>query len=100
MTGGFCVSLFQALLAPISAVATAIPSSTALSTPLERFKALEGMRGIQMFNIHKSFGSNATLPSAHTCFNQLDLPQYETEEQCRERLLYAIKEGYEGFGFG
>ncbi|KAF0698365.1 Aste57867_11015 [Aphanomyces stellatus] len=68
--------------------------------PLEGFKALEGMRGTQKFNIHKAFGSSATLPTAHTCFNQLDLPEYENEEQLKTRLLLAIREGSEGFGFG
>ena len=68
--------------------------------PLEGFKALEGMRGIQKFNIHKAFGSNMTLPSAHTCFNQLDLPEYPSEEVLKERLLFAVREGSEGFGFG
>ncbi|EEY54396.1 HECT E3 ubiquitin ligase, putative [Phytophthora infestans T30-4] len=34
--------------------------------PLEGFKALEGMRGTQKFNIHKAFGNNSSLPSAHT----------------------------------
>ncbi|OQR81725.1 HECT E3 ubiquitin ligase, partial [Thraustotheca clavata] len=68
--------------------------------PLEGFKALEGMRGTQKFNIHKAFGSSNRLPTAHTCFNQLDLPEYENEEQLKARLLLAIREGSEGFGFG
>nr|CCA14299.1 HECT E3 ubiquitin ligase putative [Albugo laibachii Nc14] len=68
--------------------------------PLEGFKALEGMRGTQKFNIHKAFGNPDALPSAHTCFNQLDLPDYENEEKLKQRLLLAIREGSEGFGFG
>eukprot|EP00743_Colponemidia_sp_Colp-15_P003757 GILK01004053.1.p1 GENE.GILK01004053.1~~GILK01004053.1.p1 ORF type:complete len:1970 (+),score=455.64 GILK01004053.1:306-6215(+) len=68
--------------------------------PLEGFKALQGMRGPQKFQIHKAFGSTARLPSAHTCFNQLDLPDYETATQLKERLTLAIREGYVGFGFG
>lgn len=68
--------------------------------PLEGFKALEGMRGTQKFNIHKAFGNNCALPSAHTCFNQLDLPEYESEEKLKQCLLLAIREGSEGFGFG
>jgi len=68
--------------------------------PLEGFKALQGMRGVQIFNIHKAYGGENTLPSAHTCFNQLDLPEYSSEEQTREKLLFACREGSEGFGFG
>ena len=30
------------------------------------------------------------LPTASTCFNQLKLPAYESKEEMRERLLYAI----------
>jgi E3 ubiquitin-protein ligase HUWE1 len=67
--------------------------------PLEGFSRLQGMRGVQKFNIHKSYGGAHLLPSAHTCFNQLDLPEYQTEDQLSTRLLLAIKEGSSGFGF-
>lgn len=39
--------------------------------PLEGFKALEGMRGTQKFNIHKAFGNPNALPSAHTWYVKL-----------------------------
>lgn len=39
------------------------------------------------------------LPTAHTCFNQLDILEYATKEQLRERLMMALHEGSEGFGF-
>lgn len=64
--------------------------------PLGGFKNLMGMRGPQKFSIHKAFGENR-LPSAHTCFNQLDLPNYSSKEQLRAKLLQAITEGKEGF---
>ncbi|XP_045619348.1 apoptosis-resistant E3 ubiquitin protein ligase 1 isoform X1 [Procambarus clarkii] len=38
------------------------------------------------------------LPTAHTCFNQLCLPDYDSYEQFEKALLLAIKEGSEGFG--
>jgi E3 ubiquitin-protein ligase HUWE1 len=66
--------------------------------PLEGFGALQGSEGVRPFNIHKAFGSHL-LPAAHTCFNQLDLPEYTSEEMLREKLLIAVKEGSEGFGF-
>jgi len=37
------------------------------------------------------------LPSAHTCFNHLLLPEYQTKEKLRDRLLAAIHNA-EGFG--
>ncbi|XP_037926273.1 apoptosis-resistant E3 ubiquitin protein ligase 1 isoform X4 [Hermetia illucens] len=42
-----------------------------------------------------TFGS---LPTAHTCFNQLCLPDYESYEQFEKALLLSISEGSEGFG--
>ncbi|KAJ6831287.1 E3 ubiquitin-protein ligase UPL1-like [Iris pallida] len=68
--------------------------------PLEGFKALQGISGPQRFQIHKAYGAPERLPSAHTCFNQLDLPEYSHKEQLQERLLLAIHEASEGFGFG
>jgi len=66
--------------------------------PVEGFKGLVGMRGPQKFSIHRAFGGDR-LPSAHTCFNQLDLPDYPSEEVLREKLVQAVSEGHEGFGF-
>ncbi|KAI9201569.1 hypothetical protein LWI28_025432 [Acer negundo] len=68
--------------------------------PLEGFSALQGISGSQKFQIHKAYGSAEHLPSAHTCFNQLDLPEYPSKQHLEERLLLAIHEGNEGFGFG
>ncbi|KAL3688671.1 hypothetical protein R1sor_014980 [Riccia sorocarpa] len=68
--------------------------------PLEGFRALQGISGPQRFQIHKAYGAPERLPSAHTCFNQLDLPEYASKEQLQERLLLAVHEGSEGFGFG
>jgi E3 ubiquitin-protein ligase HUWE1 len=67
--------------------------------PLNGFSELQGMRGIQKFSIHKASGSEGALMSAHTCFNSLDLPTYKSEEEMREKLMYAIKEGASGFLF-
>ncbi|ESO02925.1 hypothetical protein HELRODRAFT_81131 [Helobdella robusta] len=66
--------------------------------PLQGFAYLEGMNGTQKFQIHKDDRSTDRLPSAHTCFNQLDLPVYETYDKLRQMLLLAIHECSEGFG--
>ena len=69
--------------------------------PLDGFAALQGISGPQKFQIHRAYGAESgRLCSAHTCFNQLDLPEYGTKEELRDRLLFAISEGSEGFGFG
>ncbi|KFY67983.1 hypothetical protein V497_00118 [Pseudogymnoascus sp. VKM F-4516 (FW-969)] len=67
--------------------------------PLNGFKELEGMNGFSRFNIHRDYGSKDRLPSSHTCFNQLDLPEYESYEMLRQQVLTAITTGSEYFGF-
>lgn len=67
--------------------------------PLAGFAELQGMRGVQKFSIHKAGGTNGALMSAHTCFNSLDLPKYESQEEMKEKLLYAISEGQGSFQF-
>lgn len=41
------------------------------------------------FKLTKS-NNAAGLPQAHTCFFQLDLPEYESDEKMEERLLFAV----------
>lgn len=38
--------------------------------PLNGFKELEGMNGVNKFNIHRDYGDTDRLPSSHTCFNR------------------------------
>jgi len=38
--------------------------------PLNGFKELEGMNGVNRFNIHRDYGNKERLPSSHTCFNR------------------------------
>jgi len=63
--------------------------------PMNGFKELYGSNGPQLFTIEK-WGNPNSYPRAHTCFNRLDLPPYESYQQLRERLIRAI-EGSEGF---
>ncbi|XP_030415015.1 apoptosis-resistant E3 ubiquitin protein ligase 1 isoform X3 [Gopherus evgoodei] len=42
--------------------------------------------------------THSTLPTAHTCFNQLCLPTYDSYEEVHKMLQLAISEGCEGFG--
>lgn len=66
--------------------------------PLNGFKELGGSNGTSKFSVHRDFGSTDRLPSSHTCFNQIDLPAYDSYETLRGSLLLAITEGHEGFG--
>lgn len=66
--------------------------------PLEGFKALRGQEDvITRMSVHRSYNIQG-LPCAHTCFNQLDLPDYPDEATMRSKLLLALEEGSEGFG--
>ncbi|KAI5299563.1 hypothetical protein KEM55_002004, partial [Ascosphaera atra] len=67
--------------------------------PLNGFKELEGINGFQRFNIHRDFGHKDRLPTSHTCFNQLDLPLYDSYEILRQRLYTAMTTGSGYFGF-
>lgn len=88
--------------------------------PLNGFKELEGMNGVNRFNIHRDYGNKERLPSSHTCFNrkfpridhrlsglntnlflstELDLPEYESYDVLRSRVLKAITAGSDYFGF-
>ncbi len=67
--------------------------------PLEGMAALQGSNGaVQRFQIHRDYGARDRLPSAHTCFNQLDLPEYESYEALHAMLLKALSECATGFG--
>jgi E3 ubiquitin-protein ligase HUWE1 len=65
--------------------------------PIGGFEKLQGASGTQPFQIQKLYGKVGILPQASTCFNLLLLPSYESYEQLRERLLFAVTET-EGFG--
>ncbi|KAG6461607.1 hypothetical protein O3G_MSEX012740 [Manduca sexta] len=63
--------------------------------PMNGFKELYGSNGPQLFTIEK-WGAPDNYPRAHTCFNRIDLPPYESYQQLREKLIKAI-EGSQGF---
>ncbi|RXM36780.1 E3 ubiquitin-protein ligase SMURF2 [Acipenser ruthenus] len=60
--------------------------------PLQGFKALQGATGPRLFTIHQIDASTNNLPKAHTCFNRIDVPPYESYEKLYEKLLTAIEE--------
>ncbi|XP_073476605.1 E3 ubiquitin-protein ligase NEDD4-like isoform X19 [Aquarana catesbeiana] len=65
--------------------------------PMNGFAELYGSNGPQLFTI-ELWGSPDKLPRAHTCFNRLDLPPYDSFEELREKLLMAVEnaQGFEG----
>jgi len=53
--------------------------------------------GSMEFHIHKDGDDSENLPTSHTCFNQLLIPQYSSKEKLRIKLQQAI-ENATGFG--
>jgi len=50
-----------------------------------------------MFNIGRQGPDTDRLPTAHTCFNHLLVPDYNSKDKLRTKLLSAIQNA-EGFG--
>ncbi|XP_040198668.1 E3 ubiquitin-protein ligase NEDD4 isoform X2 [Rana temporaria] len=65
--------------------------------PMNGFAELYGSNGPQLFTVEK-WGTPEKLPRAHTCFNRLDLPPYETFEDLWDKLHIAIEntQGFDG----
>jgi hypothetical protein len=57
---------------------------------------LGGLRNINLV-LQRAGPDSSSLPTAHTCFNTLILPEFSSKAKLQERLLVAIKE-CEGFG--
>uniref|UniRef100_A0A8C9Z0S9 HECT-type E3 ubiquitin transferase n=1 Tax=Sander lucioperca TaxID=283035 RepID=A0A8C9Z0S9_SANLU len=60
--------------------------------PLQGFKALQGAAGPRLFTIHQIEANTNNLPKAHTCFNRIDIPPYESYDKLYDKLLTAIEE--------
>ncbi|KAH8358197.1 hypothetical protein KR084_007602 [Drosophila pseudotakahashii] len=64
--------------------------------PLQGFRALQGSTGAvgpRLFTIHLTADvPTQNLPKAHTCFNRIDLPPYETYQLLCDKLTQAVEE--------
>ncbi|XP_075230861.1 SMAD specific E3 ubiquitin protein ligase isoform X2 [Lycorma delicatula] len=63
--------------------------------PLQGFKALQGSTGAvgpRLFTIHVIEAPQENLPKAHTCFNRIDLPAYDSCQRLKEKLSQAVEE--------
>ncbi|XP_009070947.1 PREDICTED: E3 ubiquitin-protein ligase NEDD4 isoform X1 [Acanthisitta chloris] len=65
--------------------------------PMNGFAELYGSNGPQLFTVEQ-WGTPEKLPRAHTCFNRLDLPPYDSFEDLWDKLLIAIEntQGFDG----
>ncbi|GAB0090167.1 E3 ubiquitin-protein ligase [Sergentomyia squamirostris] len=64
--------------------------------PLQGFRALQGSTGAvgpRLFTIHLTADvPTQNLPKAHTCFNRIDLPPYDTYQLMYDKLTQAVEE--------
>lgn len=64
--------------------------------PLQGFKALQGNTGAatpRLFTIHLTADVPIqNLPKAHTCFNRIDLPAYDSYQLLYDKLSQAVEE--------
>ena len=66
--------------------------------PSRGFGVLQGNDGnICKFTIHGVTIDVCLYPRAHTCFNRIDLPQYRSKEDLREKLKLAVTMVATGF---
>lgn len=66
--------------------------------PSRGFGVLQGNDGnIRKFTIHAVSTNICLYPRAHTCFNRIDLPMYETKDDLRDRLKLAVTMVATGF---
>lgn len=66
--------------------------------PSRGFAVLQGNdSNIRKFTIHGVSVDTCLYPRAHTCFNRIDLPSYETKEELEEKLKLAVTMVATGF---
>ncbi|KAL7581707.1 hypothetical protein ACA910_022248 [Epithemia clementina (nom. ined.)] len=66
--------------------------------PSRGFSVLQGNDGnVRKFTIHGVSVGTCLYPRAHTCFNRIDLPSYETKEELEEKLKLAVTMVATGF---
>lgn len=51
-----------------------------------------GASGPRLFTIHVTDAPLENLPKAHTCFNRIDLPAYESYNKLYDKLCQAVEE--------
>lgn len=66
--------------------------------PPRGFSVLQGNDGnIKKFCVHGVSRDQYVYPRAHTCFNRIDLPNYSSKRELREKLGQAVSMTYMGF---
>jgi hypothetical protein len=73
-------------------------STGSARVPIQGFKALRGSDGDSLlFSIESVPVTQSVYPKAHTCFNRLELPLYDNEEDLRKFVGEVLEIGVTGF---
>ena len=66
--------------------------------PASGFAMLQGNDGsIRKFTVHSITKAQSIFPRAHTCFNRIDLPLYESKKELKKYLTLAVQMECTGF---
>lgn len=66
--------------------------------PPRGFSVLQGNDGnLKKFSINGVSRDQYAYPRAHTCFNRIDLPNYSSKQELREKVSQAVSMTYVGF---
>ena len=66
--------------------------------PAQGFRALQGNDGnIRKFTINSIPEAVSVFPKAHTCFNRIDLPLYDSKKKLQKFLTMAVQMEATGF---
>jgi len=67
--------------------------------PVQGFAYLQGNDGnIKLFTIDSIKMSDSVFPKSHTCFNRIELPLYNSQEEMRHYVMMVIQMEITGFG--
>jgi len=66
--------------------------------PSQGFASLQGNGGaLKKFTVYGVDVQSCLYPKAHTCFNRIDLPNYKSKTELKERLTVSILTSFVGF---
>jgi E3 ubiquitin-protein ligase NEDD4 len=66
--------------------------------PMRGFAYLQGIDGqLRKFTI-QGIDRSYPFPMSHTCFNRIDLPEYDSKQELSEKLRIAVTTSHLGFG--
>ena len=96
------VPVVKALWAAVSAFDDALQRDFLMFVTGSKTAPMGGLGALRppahaSFKIQRAGPDSDALPTSHTCFNTLLLPEYDPPSKVAKLLEYAVREGHEGF---